>query len=73
MSVDLNSNKLHVIIDRNSFENFQKLIEELENLEFLVEKKEIGKNFIQIPPNSGVFIIKSKDLDLHLRKDGLLS
>ena len=62
MSVDLNSSKLHVIIDRDSYEKFQNLIEELENLDFLVEKKEIGNHIIQIPPNSGVFILKSKDL-----------
>ena len=63
MSDNLNSKKLHVIIDGDSYENFQNLIEQLEKLDFCIEKKEIGRNFIQIPPNGGVLILKSKDLD----------
>jgi hypothetical protein len=63
MSDNLNSSKLHVIIDGDSFENFQNLIKQLENLDFYIEKNEIGKNIIQIPPNGGVLILKSKDLD----------
>ena len=63
MSVNLNSSKLHVIIDRDSYENFQNLIEQLEKLDFYIEKREIGNNFIQIPPNGGVLILKSKNLE----------
>ena len=62
MSDNLISSKLHVIIDGDSYEKFQNLIEQLENLDFYIEKKKIGKNFIQIPPNGGVLILKSKDL-----------
>ena len=62
MSDNLNSSKLQVIIDGDSYENFQNLIEQLEKLDFIIEKKEIGKKFIQIPPNGGVLILKSKDL-----------
>ena len=63
MSDNLNSSKLHAIIGGDSYENFQNLIEQLEKLDFYVEKKELGKNIIQIPPNGGVLILKSKDLD----------
>ncbi len=63
MSDNLNSSKLHVIIDEDSYENFKNLIEQLEKLDFYIEKKEIGKNFIQIPPNGGVLILKSMNLD----------
>jgi len=63
MSNNSISSKLHAIIDRDSYENFQNLVEQLEKLEFFIEKKEIGKNFIQIPPYGGVLILKSKDLD----------
>ncbi|QEE17407.1 helix-hairpin-helix domain-containing protein [Promethearchaeum syntrophicum] len=55
--------KLHVIIDGDSYENFQKLIDELEKLDFYVERKGIGKKIVQIPPNGGVLILKSKDLE----------
>ncbi|MHA1646401.1 MAG: hypothetical protein ACTSVL_02415 [Promethearchaeota archaeon] len=63
MSDNLNSTKLHAIIDGDSYEKFQNLIENLEKLDFYVEKKELGNNIIQIPPNGGVLILKSKDLD----------
>ena len=63
MSDSLNSNKLYAIIDVDSYENFRNLIDELEKLEFHLEKKEIGKNFVQIPPNGGVLVLKSKDLE----------
>ncbi len=62
MSDNLNSSKLRVIIDGDSYKKFQNLIEQLENLDFYIEKKKIGNNFIQIPPNGGVLILKSKDL-----------
>ncbi len=64
MSDNLKSSKLHVIIDGESFEYFQNLVEQLEKLDFYIERKEIGKNFIQIPPNGGVLILKSKNLDV---------
>ncbi len=63
MSDNLNSTKLHAIIDEDSYEKFQNLIDQLEKLDFYIEKKEIGKNFVQIPPNGGVLILKSKNLD----------
>ncbi len=63
MNDNLNSAKLHAIIDEDSYEKFQNLIEQLEKLDFYVEKRELGKNIIQIPPNGGVLILKSKNLD----------
>ena len=52
MSDNLNSSKLHAIVDVDSYENFLNLIDELEKLEFYVEKKEIGIKIVQIIPKS---------------------
>jgi len=60
---NLNSYILQVIVDEDSYDNLYYLIEELEKLDFNIEKKQLGRNIIQIPPEGGILLLNSKNFE----------